>query len=118
VLIRSVHPVSRLRAALLCRFHDPFHLALGTAGTISTGTPGQSSRMLHHRLGGDQSPTEDSYRIVEQGAVGRMMDIGLDHRPVNPQLATVGDFERPGEGDHMVEQVIQSYRLPGLTSPH
>ena len=106
-LIRRTHPVRRLRAPLPRGLHDAFHLALGTARAIPQGLAGHPRGLLKDRSGVGQRPAEHPHPIIEQRAIGRVMDRRFYHGPVNPQLAAPRDLERPRQLDDVVEQPVQ-----------
>jgi hypothetical protein len=50
-----------------------------------------------------QESAQDPNHIREKSAVGGMMDVGLHHRRVDPQLASTGDSKRSSEFDGTVD---------------
>jgi hypothetical protein len=62
---------------------QPLHLPPGRPTTILE--PGPAARATG--LGVADQPTELSDRVLQHVGVGRVVDVGLDHRGVHPQLA-------------------------------
>jgi len=78
LLIGAVHGLFRPFAALTRALHDALHVALGRAGARAKGSAGQACRVLQHRGGPFQGAAEHPDTIVQQGAIGRVMNVGLD----------------------------------------
>jgi hypothetical protein len=53
-----------------------------------------------HRLGAPHQPAQHAHAVVEQAAVAGVVDGGLDHRAVEPQLAPGGHLEVAGQRHH------------------
>src|ERR1700720_3719164 len=57
-----------------------------------------------------KEPREAAYHVPQQGLVGRMMNIGLRHRSVDPQLAAVLQTELHGGFDDEVVDGLECRR--------
>jgi hypothetical protein len=109
--LRQVGPFS---AALPGLLHDPSHLALGTASGMSQTRARQCKNHLEHMRYLGQRPAEHPNAIVEQGAVGGMLVISFQDRPIDTQLAATRDLERRRQYDGVIEQVVLGRGLSGL----
>src|SRR5687767_7350158 len=72
---RGPHPFLHLGPALPRCLHDPLHLACGAPRAIPHGAARQDGRRLKRPLGVGYRPAEHPHAIVQQGAVGGMMDM-------------------------------------------
>jgi len=55
-----------------------------------------------HPLRSPEQSAQDSHPIQEKSTVGGMVDVGLHHHGVNPQLASTGDSQRSSAFDGTV----------------
>ena len=93
-------------AFLPCDLHDSLHLFARVLGAVRTRLLGQVRSILHHGFSFAEHPTEHPHAIVEQRAVGGVVDVGFDDRAVNAQLAALRHLELAGQIDDMVEQAV------------
>ena len=60
-----------------------------------------------------EQPREDPHHVPQQGIVGRMINVGLHHRGVDPQLAAVLNPElHGGFDDEFVDGLERDRRQP------
>src|SRR5918992_4649845 len=70
---------------------------LGAPGAVAELLPALAQKLL--RLA--HQPTQNPHPVVEQSAIGRVADVGLDHRGVGPELpaarhlALTSQLDRP-----------------------
>jgi hypothetical protein len=111
VMIWGLRQVDPFSAALPGLLHDPSHLALGTASGMPQDRARQCKNHLEHLRCLGQRPAEHPHAIIEQGAVGGMLVISFQDRPIDTQLAATGDLERRRQHDDVIEQVVQGRGL-------
>ena len=63
-------------------------------------------RRLQPLPGFAQRPAEHPPALVQQGADGEVLDVGCPHGPGAPQLAALGDLQRPGQDHDRSEQPV------------
>jgi hypothetical protein len=79
--------------------HPPY---TAVAGGEDLPTQPPDAFRAQHPLRSPQESAQDPHPIQEKSAVGGMVDVGLHHRRVNPQLASTGDSQRWSEFDGLV----------------
>jgi len=60
---------------------------------------------------------EHAHPVVEQCAVGRVMDVSLDHRPIDAELAPARHLERASQADDVIQQLVQRLRPDEIGPP-
>src|SRR2546422_4560506 len=55
-----------------------------------------------------------SHSVLEQSAVGRMMNVGLHYRGVHPQLPPAHHLALPSQTDQALQHRLQHLRAQGL----
>jgi hypothetical protein len=110
---RSLLRSGRLRLAP----DDPIERLQGPphrAQAVAEDGPPACHPFLEQRLGPLDEARQHAHAVAQQPAVGRVMDGGLDHRRVHPQLARSRHLGLLGQKGDPVEQRLQRRRTDGV----
>jgi hypothetical protein len=70
--------------------------------------------LAQRRPGAAQEPRDDADAVADRAAVGGEVDVGLDGRGVDAELAAAGHLQRPGQLDHPVVERLDRLRADGV----
>ena len=113
----AVGRLQRLAALLALAAGDPVQLLR----QLADGADPAAERLLQpggglaqRGPGPPQQPRDDPHAVADQAAVGGEVDVGLDRRGVDPELAAAGHLQRPGQLDHPVVERLERLRADGV----
>ena len=105
----AVGRLQRLAALLVLAAGDPVQLLR----ELADGADPAAERLLQPGgglaeggPGPPQQPRDDPDAVADQAAVGGEVDVGLDRRGVDAELAAAGHLQRPGQLDHPVVEPL------------
>src|SRR4029450_7996568 len=84
--VTSPHHLLSLRAALPGHLRDPVNLPLDAQTAVAEHLAAEVGCPSEQALGTSQRAAQDAHPVLEQRAVGRVMDVGLDYCPIDAEL--------------------------------
>ena len=116
----AVGRLQRLAALLVLAAGDPVQLLR----ELADGPDPAAERLLQpggglaeRGLGPPQQPRDHPHAVADQAAVGGEVDVGLDGRGVDAELAAPGHLQRPGQLDDAVVDPLDGLRPDGVGPP-
>ena len=110
----GVLPPGTLPSCPYCRtvFQLPANLC-SSSSSSSSSLPFEHDAAAPGQLSPEQ-PRDRADPVTDQAAVGGEVDVGLDRRGVDPELAAAGHLQRPGQLDHAVVERLERLRPDGV----
>jgi hypothetical protein len=79
-------------------------------GAAPKGRRAEVGACAKHLLRAPEEPAQDAHPIAEEAAIGRIGDVRLDHRAVDPELPAAGHCARPRQRHHPLSELLDGFR--------
>ena len=109
--------VSLLTPPMVALF-NAIDLPAGAARAVTEGFAAKLGDAGQDGLGSLEQARDHAHAIAQQGAVARMMDVGLNDRAIDTQFTPTRHLQLTGEGDDMIKELMQGIRRDEIGPAH